>query len=291
MVLDFLLFIIEAIPLAMLIGIGAATISFTAWNIVVPLLFVGFGFNVFNTIGASLGVDFVNSFILTILYSRKKKINFQKGLQFGFLAIFAAITGFLFAHQFLVTNQNLLRGGVGYIILALGTFFIFRGSNLRRKTISKYAKNEENQEIVLQSEKKSKEKIPLAVRITIMVIVVIISGTLAGFIGFGSGSIFTLLFLFVFGTNYGFDTLKSTATGCFIMLMLSAVMSVMFASFSANFVSIIPYFGVIAVFSAIGTFIGAKIALKVKEYKLNFIIGSVIIIAAIVSSVQAVLLH
>jgi hypothetical protein len=48
-------------PLAILIGFATASVGFTCWSIVVPLLWVGFGIDVFDSLFTSVATDWINS--------------------------------------------------------------------------------------------------------------------------------------------------------------------------------------------------------------------------------------
>ena len=276
---QFTFFLLEAIPLTILIGITAATIGYTAWAIAVPLLFVGLGFPIFDALFISLAVDLVNSIILTIIYSKKDKVDFKNGIKYGLFAVLGSIIGVIIAVFLLLDNQDIFRGSVGYVFLILGVFFFYRAYNTKKKS--------EDPEPVVEDNKK---EFSSKARVSIMIIGSIFFGLLSGAIGIGGGSNFTLLFIFLFGAPYGFDTLRSTGTGCFIMLCLSAFLVVVFGILATDIVAAIPYLIVMVLSSTLGAIIGAKMAVNLKEWKLNVMIGVAIILAAIVGSIQTILL-
>jgi len=307
---NFWLFVIEAIPLAILIGVASATIGYTAWSIVVPLLFVGFGFNVFDALFVSLCTDFIDTSVLTYRYAKKQKVNLKLGAIYGRPGVAAAIIGSIFAYTLLPANQNLLRGGVAYVFLLMGFIFFLRARGMQKKDKANAASPKSNtaNEVINSSvtasqitavdagtnqmnpnPQKKGFQIPENLTKTIMILGVAISGLLSGLMGIGGGSNFTMLFMFVLGAKYGFDTLRSTGTGCFVMLMVSATLSIVFGALS-DILTSIPYLAIIAVFAVIGTIIGLRIAFKVKEFTLNYIISAAIVTAAIVSTVQSMLL-
>lgn len=280
---EFWLFLIEAIPLAIVIGISAACIGYTAWGIMVPLLFVGFGFNIFDAIVLSLIIDFVNSVILTTRYSKSGKVDFKQGTKWGILALISAVIAAFFAIDLLAQNEELLRGGVAYVFFLLSAFFVYRGYNLNKKEKNQLNGAEDD------SEKSSLLELPSGLRNGIMVIGVVLSGIISGLLGIGSGSNYALLFMFVLGAEKGFDTLRATGTSCYIMAIVTVVLAIFFSLFGlVNFSFILPYLIVGVIFSAIGTIIGTKITLKVSESKLNYIVGIAILITAVVATIQAI---
>lgn len=278
---DFWLFLIEAIPLAILIGIAAACIGYTAWGIMVPLLFVGFGFGIFDAILISLMIDLVNSIILTGKYSKQDKVNFKEGTKWGLLALSGAIIAAFFAISILPSNEAFLRGSVGYVFFLLSAFFIYRGYNL--------SKTQEKNE--LTKKKKLSLRLSSKTKTIVMGAGVLVSGILSGLLGIGSGANYALLFLLVLGAEGGFDILRATGTSCYIMAMVSAPLCLIFSVAGlVNFELILPYLAVGIIFSAIGTVFGSSIALKVSESKLNYLVGIAIFITALVSSIQAIML-
>jgi uncharacterized membrane protein YfcA len=280
---EFWLFVIEIIPLAVIIGIAAACIGYTAWGIIVPLGFVGFGFGIFDAIVISLLIDFLNSSILTTSYSRKNKVDFKEGIKWGGLALIGAITAAFFAVTLLPSFENLLRGSIGFIFFLLSGFFFFRGYNLGKKEKKQNSESGESE----------KPKIQLSdnLKLTIMIVGFAVSGILSGFLGIGSGANYTMLFLFVYGKEKGFDTLRAAGTGNFIMCLITVALTILFTAFGlVNFIFIWPYLLVALIPSAVGTIIGASIALKVSESKLNYLVGIAILVTAVIGTVQMFLL-
>ncbi len=280
---SFDLFLLEAIPLMILIGVTAATIGYTAWAIVVPLLFVGFGFPAYDTLFASIAADLVNSAILTVIYSRQGKVNMKQGLKFGSIALGGAVVGVLIGLFIIPNNQSMLRGGVAYMFFVIGAFFLYRGYNMRKKVGIEIPVEKDQEEI--------QKKGPLTPRAQIGILIAgaILVGLMAGFTGMGGGSTVTLIFLFVLGAKQGFDTLTSTGTGCFVMLLLSGFLTIVFGFLAEDITIMLPYLVVILACSSLGTILGARFALKAPEWKLNFLIGIAINIAAILGTIQFLL--
>ncbi len=279
---EFWLFVIEIIPLAFVIGIAAACIGYTAWGIIVPLGFVGFGFGIFDAILISLLIDFVNSFILTTTYSRQDKVDLKEGTKWGMLALIGAISAAFLAVLFLSQFENFLRGSIGYIFFLLSAFFIFRGYNIGKKG----KKETEN-----QGTEKPKIQISDKMKLTIMIVGFLVSGILSGFLGIGSGANYTMLFLFIYGKEKGFDTLRAAGTGNYIMCIITIALSLFFTAFGlVDFGFIWPYLIVSLIPAAFGTIIGASIALNVSESKLNYLVGIAIFITALAGTIQAIIL-
>lgn len=72
-------------PMSILIGIATATIGFTAWGIVVPLVWIGLGGGkddgwMYYALFTSIFMDFVNGLVLTIIYAVQEKVHWKKGV-------------------------------------------------------------------------------------------------------------------------------------------------------------------------------------------------------------------
>jgi hypothetical protein len=55
------LFAAIMVPLAILIGFATASVGFTCWSIVVPLLWVGFGIDVYDALFTAVATDWLNA--------------------------------------------------------------------------------------------------------------------------------------------------------------------------------------------------------------------------------------
>ncbi len=282
----FIIFLIEIIPLAILIGIGAACFAYTAWNIIVPLVFVGLGFGVYDAIVMSLIVDFFNSLILIFSYSRHNKVVFKEGIIWGLVGIIGAVIGAIFGIPLLLSNQDSVKGGIAWLVVVLGLFFLNRGRVINKKEKDKIQNL--NEDSVAKEEEKTKSDNLL---LLIMIIGAILSGLVSGLLGQSGGANYVLLYLIVFGKKKGFDTLIAAGTSSLSISIITGILILIF-SFNglADFVIMGPYIIVAVIASAIGTILGSKVALKISEAKLNFLIGIVMIIAAIVSTVQSMII-
>ncbi|KCV70507.1 hypothetical protein H696_02856 [Fonticula alba] len=62
------------VPSSLLMGFAASTMSFTAWNMICPLLFSAFGLPVFQSLFVSVMLDVFNGLTLTIIYGMNGKV-------------------------------------------------------------------------------------------------------------------------------------------------------------------------------------------------------------------------
>jgi len=294
MVVELGVYALIFLPLALMIGIAAGTIGFTAWNIFVPVAFVGLGFNLWDALFISVVVDLVDAVFLTVIYSRKGKVDFRQGGLYAVLAVAVALLAAWFTIGFLPANTGLLKGGVGYVVMLVAAGFFIRG----RKALKKQKLAQSGNPVVPETNvnslaaqylpgnlPKSRKIFSPKMQVALMVIGVTLSGLVAGLLGMGSGMNFVLLFIIVLG----FDTLRATGTGCFIMAILMGAVGMVFV-WLVDLVLLWPYLLIAVGFSAAGTLLGTHYAFKISEVKLNFLVGRIVLIAATVATVQNFLL-
>ncbi len=282
------------LPLAIMIGIATATIGFTAWSIFVPLAFVLMGADIWEALFISAVVDLVDAAILTVIYSRKGKVDFKQGGIYAVLAVAAALLAAIFSHDFITANEGLFRGGVGYVIIIIGLGFFLRGrKGLQKQKLAQLGNSmgiitqvgPEKGENIPDNSPKTQKLFSPKMQVILMIIGVALSGLVSGLIGIGSGMNFVLLFMIILGV----DSRMATGTGCFIMAILMGAVGCVFVQ-QVDLIILWPYLAIAVGFSAVGTLAGAHYTLKISEVKLNFVVGSIVIIAATVATVQSFLL-
>lgn len=279
---EFWVFVLIFIPMALLIGVATASISFTAWNIVVPLVFVGFNFEIYNALFISILIDLVDSLILTIIYAKNKRVNFKDGWIWSIPTLIGALLSFYFiSESFLTNNPEFLRGSIGYILLILGFFFILKGYKGIKKS------KVQTTDLSPTSENPPSQKKTMAKSLTILIVIagMFVSGGLGGAVGIGNGTNFVLLLMIFIP---GYDLAKATGTGCFLMFLLMIICAILFMGF-VDFAFLWPYILVAIIFSSIGTTISAKYAVKLSKDKLTLMVGIVITVAALVGTIQAII--
>jgi uncharacterized membrane protein YfcA len=266
--------------MAIVIGIASSTIGFTAWNVTVPLLFIGFGFDPFDAIFTSLMVDFVDSTFLTIRYARNGHVNFRMGLVWSSATIIGVVIGYFFSYELVMNHQNLLRGGISLFTYVLGASFLFKGwRNAKIHPTENFPPEEKESPI-----RQKINRLPPIMIFLVMAIGMVISGACTGLLGIGSGLNFVLLFLIV----YGFDHLKATGTGCMMMAIVTLIGGLFFLHW-VHFSILAPYLLIGVTFGLIGTIIGSHFALRIDKHKLNYLVGGTMIVAATIATIQTIL--
>ena len=307
-----LLFAAVLIPLALIIGIAASTISYTSWSIVVPLIFVGFGFGLYDSLYFAILIDLIDGLILVGIYTKKKKIAFKTALIWSGPMVIAEIASFYFLQDVLTSHTDFLKGGINFLVIGSSVLFFFKGYQDMRKGI-RFQKDEnspifnledqiiEHVEIpheIMEDHSNSsfvKKKFTLldrfdlkgnkGIRITILILGVMASGVISGFLGIGAGMNYTLLFLFILH----FDLLKATGTGSLMMTIAMSVAAIVFYN-SVSLNTIWQPLLIAVCFSGIGTIIGAKWAFRLSRAKLNYLVGSALFITGTISTIQFFLL-
>ena len=140
--MDLWLFIIIFIPLALLIGIATASISFTSWTLIVPLLFVGLGFEIYDALYFAILIDLFDSLILTIFYSKRNYIDYKLVIKSVIPMLFGAICGYFVLKNKFISNAGMFKGSLSYFILIISYFFFKNG----KKELKKFKQNEEHKE-------------------------------------------------------------------------------------------------------------------------------------------------
>eukprot|EP01127_Copromyxa_protea_P008309 TRINITY_DN190_c0_g1_i1.p1 TRINITY_DN190_c0_g1~~TRINITY_DN190_c0_g1_i1.p1 ORF type:complete len:377 (-),score=63.33 TRINITY_DN190_c0_g1_i1:44-1174(-) len=132
MVAEFWVYGLVMAPMSILIGIATATIGFTAWGIVVPLVWIGLGGGeddgwMYYALFTSIFMDFVNGLCLTAIYAVQDKVHWKKGALFGLPACGIAI-GCIFASKVaLEFFKDEIKKGLGYMVIVIGISFVIRG--------------------------------------------------------------------------------------------------------------------------------------------------------------------
>eukprot|EP01101_Sappina_pedata_P000941 TRINITY_DN11079_c0_g1_i1.p1 TRINITY_DN11079_c0_g1~~TRINITY_DN11079_c0_g1_i1.p1 ORF type:complete len:398 (+),score=122.16 TRINITY_DN11079_c0_g1_i1:87-1280(+) len=149
-------------PMAVLVGFGAATAAASAWNLIVPVLFVLFKFSVFSSLLISVCMDCINGVVLTIYYGfYHNKIDAKYAAMFS---IYTMIIAVVFAESFadfIMEHESKLRGGVGFVPFVLSFTFLTRGCWLfyknRKARLEKEGREEQERQGLINSEDPNSE--------------------------------------------------------------------------------------------------------------------------------------
>lgn len=249
-------------------GIAASAIGFTAWPLVVPVLFVLFGVDIYLTIFISLLIDCGNALVMTVIAARNGRVLVRQGLTLAAFALPWIFAGILIGRTFIPQNEDYFRGSAGYLIILLGVFFIARGLK----------KNASEPKEIMAARYRFRF-VPLLAGVAFMAFQV-------GLVGIGGGMGYAVFLMLCLSA----PVLTATGTA-----MLMTLISTIFASALIFFQ--IPDTGfdhemfrmgfpIMMLASMAGTGIGSKIAYSVSEAKLNFFIGVVVICAGLAAALH-----
>ncbi|MFO7558364.1 MAG: TSUP family transporter [Desulfobacterales bacterium] len=280
-----LLLTIVLVPLSLFIGIAASAIGFTAWPLIVPILFIICGFDLYLTICSSLLVDCGNALVMTLIALKHRQLDISRGLLLSVFALIWITAGIALGTTFIPKNEDFFRGSAGFAAILIGIFFIAMGL----KKNNRKAFNPGNHEMP------SDASVPMAGKIRIRSLLIYPGVALmafqVGLVGIGGGmgyAVFLMLCL-------SFPVLKATGTA-----MLMTFCSTLFAACGIYFQipdgslllsKAYPLIALIVLMSMAGTFVGAKITYSLTERKINFLIGGIVILAGLIATAQKYLLR
>lgn len=269
-------------PLSFVIGIGASAIGVTAWMMLVPIMFVLFGFDLYLTIFISLLIDSCNALIMTVFAGQNNQLNMKAGLKLSVFAVAFVAVGIYLGTTFIPQNKELFKAPTIFINFLYGLGFIRRGFKMGRQE-SEIPTPATLPAADSQPASGTRKKFMRAASIYPAVILV---GFQSGLIGIGGGMMYSIFLMLCLS----FPTLLATGTAMLITLITTMVAATGIyyqipAAIGLNQWHVIMVLAM-ALFSSIGTILGARIAYSLSLKKLNYLIASVIILAALIAMIQ-----
>ncbi|MFX0107264.1 MAG: TSUP family transporter [Candidatus Hodarchaeota archaeon] len=281
------LFIILALPIGILVGLGAGVIGLTAWPLLVPLLFVFGGFPLHDALLSSILIDLVTAITLSIFYVRRPEVGVEgvQGFKLGGVAGFMAITAAIIAFPLLEQFSDMFRGGSAIITLLFGAVFIIQAVRMKDSLRSEISTSEKTSSI--SREERRSDRISDKQKAIISYGFCAFQGFLTGMIAMGGAMMIALVLMFL----VGYSTLRAVGTAMIIstiMLLVTAVVYLLFLGFALSTMSIVVLYATIAVISCL---IAVTRVQNIPERKLRFIIGIVVLVAAIFATFQVYVLE
>lgn len=271
------------LPISLFIGFAASAIGFTAWPLVVPVLYVIFGFDLYLTLFISLLVDCGNALIITLFAVKNKRIDIKKGLIYAAIVCPVVFLGIYIGTIFIPGNREFFRGAAGFLIILLGIFFIFRGI---KGTGARTGNN-----FILD------KILPAALQERFIGILpvfvypgVAFMALQTGVFGIGGGMGYALILIICLS----FPTLEATGTA--MLITFCSTLCALFGIYMQVPGGLIADEKTIcliifsAVMSITGAVCGTKIAYSLPENRINILVGAVIIIAGVVATIQKYIL-
>jgi len=266
------LIIILALPIGLLIGLGAGIVGLTAWAIIVPLLFVIGGVPLHEALLSSLLVDLAIAIALTTFYLRGSdvEVDTQFGAKLGVVAGVTAMVTVFIAFPLLELYSDAFKGGSPFITLALGAVFLIQGLRLKESNAS--SENKESKFSSLSSHRKHILSYAFCV----------IIGLLTGAIAIGGAMNFVLLLVFLFG----YPTFRAVGTAMVATTIMLTMTVVAYLILLSLIISTIPVILLYVGGGMLSSYIAVTRAQRIPERKLRILIGVVVIATAIFASVQ-----
>jgi len=272
------------IPFSLFIGIAASAIGYTAWPLVVPVLFVVFGFDLYLSIFISILIDFINSFIISIIALKKGQIRIRTGLKLMLFACIFIFPAIYVGTKFIPQNTDIFKGSIGFFNILFALMFIRNGYKVRvfHKNYSLEHHGTDQAPEYKINIGSDPEKLFGFKKEKLIYAGVAFMAMQTGLLGMGGGmghAVFLILFL-------SLTTLTATGTAMLITCGTTLLGSFGFfmqitdkSVFTHEMIVFIP---VILAMSAIGTMIGSRITYNISEEKLNYMIAGVMIIAGLI---------
>ncbi|MFH2131938.1 MAG: sulfite exporter TauE/SafE family protein [bacterium] len=278
-----LLLLTVLVPLAFIVGLGASAIGMTAWMLMVPVLFVLFGFNLYLTIFISLSIDCGNALIMTIIAGQNRQLDVRQGLRLSLIAAVFAILGVFLGTTFIPQNEHLFKSPSAIVTLLFGLAFIRRGIKQGRREAALALAGSESQPPAAIAPGKNR----WLSRATLIYPAIFWVSFQSGLVGIGGGMMYAVFLMFCFA----YPTLKATGTAMLISLIttLVATTGIFFQLPLTDGIgqqTVILILLLILV-SMVGTIFGARIAYSLSIQRLNFLIAGVIIFAALLAMGQS----
>ncbi len=278
-----ILSLIVLVPLVLIIGIGAAAIGATAWTMLVPVLFVLLGLNIYVTLFFSLLIDCVNAFVMTVVAARQQQLDVRQGLKLSFFGSAFVILGIYLGTTFIPENEEMFKNPTVIFILCMGLSFIRKGYRQGKLEVEEGSRNPLSGDPIDAGNKRSLFKKVLFYP------AVFLTSFLSGLAGNGGGMLYSIFLMFF----RGYQVLKATGTSMLLTFITTVIAaSGIYLQIPAEHaidkqmaVSAL----VLIVVSVIGTVLGARIVYSLSLTKLNYLIGVIILTAALVAIIQRML--
>lgn len=299
----FLIILLLSIPIGLLIGIACGVVGYSAWPMVVPLLFVIAGVDLYEAIFASVCVDLVNSIVMTVIYKRRGEVNVKEAVKLGGTSVIGVILGALLAFAILDRFTSLFRGGVGYVNLLLGVLFVLRGRKMRKqegKVIEEVAAQLPGKAIPgtdgVEPAPEPGKKDPFLVRLqkslsdkqkeVVTMVFCLINAFLVGLVGFGGG-FNVVLFLIIL---LSIPPIRAVGTAMVYAVIVLSVLAFCYLVFLGFTVTVWPFILAYGALSAIGLLLGTRFAKKISEPGLYILIGVIVAVTGIAATIQTLLI-
>lgn len=273
------------VPLAFFIGIGASAIGLTAWMMLVPILFVFFGFDLYLTLFISLLLDCGNALIMTIFAGQNGQLKVRTGLKLSMLSALFVCLGIYVGTRFIPENKEFFKAPALFFNFLFGLGFLRRGYRSGRLEAALARAEANGEPLAVEGSLHSSPVRRHAVYAAIALV-----GFQSGLFGIGGGALYSVSLMFCLS----FSTLLATGTAMFMTLCTTTIAaSGIFFQIPAETGLSRPLIIVLLTmvfFSMIGTILGARVAYTLSLKWLNYMIAAVIFLAVLIAGTQQLLI-
>ncbi len=277
--------ILLAIPIGILVGLGASIIGLTAWPLVVPLLFVIGGVPLHEALLSSMFIDLIVAIILMGFYTKQPEVDvdISHGLKMGGVAGIVAVVLALIAFPLLTQFSQLFRGGASVVNFALGSLFLIQAFRTPKEQSSLGESPSESSSP--SRAQQWREHLNEKQKSMITYGFCIVQGVLTGIIAIGGAMNIVILLIVLMG----YSTLRAVGTAMVattVMLAMTIGIYLVLLGFTVTTWYLVLIYGLIAGVSCI---FGALQSQRISKRGLRFVIGIVVIIAAVFATLQVLL--
>jgi uncharacterized protein len=278
------LLLIVVVLLSFVIGIGASAIGMTAWMLLVPILFVVFGFDLYLTLFISLLVDCGNALIMTIIAGQHRQLDIRMALKLSLIAAVAVSLGVALGTTFIPEHQGLFESPAVFVNMLFGLGFLRRGYRQGKSTAGPSSADASAGVSPVHHRPRP------FLRAGFIFPAAFLVGLQSGLFGIGGGMLYSIFLLLC----CAYSTLKATGTAMMITLFTTmiAATGIFFqipATDAVDRQTVIVILSMM-LFSMIGTILGARVAYALSLKRLNYLIAAVILSAATAALVQSLMI-
>ncbi len=260
--------LVLVVPLCVLIGMGAGMSGYSAWPLIVPLLYVVAGVPLFESLATSLLIDLANAAVAAPAYVRRGRADLRTAALLALWAIPAGLCGAGLAFAFAARFSELFRGSAGYLSVAIGAVVILRAARVSP-----------GEEELDGSRSRPGSSRPAAA----LVVAAVLIGLLTGLAGVGGG--FSAAAALLLLARHSARQAVGTAI-VFAALTLPVVAGayLVFLDFQ------LPIWRALLLYAAasgLGALVGSRFASRTSERQLLFVVGACVIAAGVAASVSS----
>jgi uncharacterized membrane protein YfcA len=272
--------LILAIPIGILIGVGAGIVGLTAWPLLVPVFFVFGGVSLHESLLSSLLVDLVIAVILSVFYVRQPevKIDTNLGVKLGIvISVFSFLT-LVAVFSLLEQYSGIFKSGSTLVTLLLGCVFLIQGIRMNQGSRSKR----------LQDSPEDSSRFSANNRQQMIAYGFCIGqGVLTGVLAIGGAMNIVIILAFVLG----FPLLRAVGTAMVSTAITMAVIVSTYLFLLGFTVTILHVTLAYMIIAGASCYVAVTRIQNTSEKKLRLLIGSVVIFAAVIAMIQVYLIR